>query len=60
MPWSIWIHFVRFDDGFHKLLLGSLLVCDPNKRKTLAQCLSDPYLESDSHRAGWPNSRFTC
>lgn len=41
----------RFDDGFHKMLVGSLLVCDHTHRKTLAQCLSDPYLESDSQRA---------
>ncbi|CAK9067076.1 unnamed protein product [Durusdinium trenchii] len=40
----------RFDDGFHKMLVNGLLVCDQHKRKTLAQCLSDPYLESDSHR----------
>lgn len=41
----------RFDEGFHKMLVGSLLVCDHTNRKTLAQCLSDPYLESDSQRA---------
>ena len=27
-------------------------------RKTLAQCLSDPYLESDSHRVGRPKSCY--
>jgi len=38
----------RFDPAFFQLLVGSLLVCDHTKRLTLAQCLSDQYLESSS------------
>eukprot|EP00439_Symbiodinium_sp_Y106_P075182 s275_g14.t2 len=34
----------RFDRDFHKLIVESLLVCDLTKRKSLAQCLSDPYV----------------
>mmetsp|Transcript_6557 Transcript_6557/g.14185 ORF Transcript_6557/g.14185 Transcript_6557/m.14185 type:complete len:691 (-) Transcript_6557:51-2123(-) len=40
----------RFDPAFHQMLIGSLLVCDHTKRKTLAQCLSDSYLESDKEK----------
>ncbi|CAE7257301.1 PHKG2 [Symbiodinium natans] len=40
----------RFDPTFHQMLIGSLLVCDHTKRKTLAQCLSDSYLESDKEK----------
>ena len=45
----------RFDPAFHQMLIGSLLVCDHTKRKTLAQCLSDLYLESDKDKAGGPS-----
>jgi len=34
----------RFDKDFHKLIVEGLLVCDFTKRKSLAQCLSDPYV----------------
>ena len=65
---------MRFDPAFHQMLIGSLLVCDHTKRraalfpklflaplrqrKTLAQCLSDSYLESDKEKAsnGAPRS----
>jgi serine/threonine protein kinase len=34
----------RFDQDFHDFVYKSLLVCDRSKRKTLAECLSSPYL----------------
>lgn len=38
----------RFDPAFHDMLVENLLVCNWKSRKTLAQCLSDPFLEPDS------------
>jgi len=43
----------RFDKDFQKLIVESLLVCDFTKRKSLAQCLSDPYVvETDKESTG--------
>ncbi|CAK9033041.1 unnamed protein product [Durusdinium trenchii] len=41
----------RFDKDFHKLIVEGLLVCDHLKRKSLAQCLSDPYIYESSASA---------
>eukprot|EP00930_Biecheleria_cincta_P059873 TRINITY_DN45589_c0_g1_i1.p1 TRINITY_DN45589_c0_g1~~TRINITY_DN45589_c0_g1_i1.p1 ORF type:complete len:701 (-),score=151.00 TRINITY_DN45589_c0_g1_i1:124-2226(-) len=38
----------RFDPQFHDMLVDSLLVCNFKNRKTLAQCLSDPFLETET------------
>jgi len=36
----------KFDTEFNDLLMSWLLVCDVGKRKSLAQCLSSPYLKA--------------
>jgi len=42
----------KFDPDLARLLDSSLLVCDKNRRKTCAQCLSEPYLREVSfHRS---------
>jgi len=44
----------RFDKDFHKLIVDGLLVCDHMKRKSLAQCLSDPYIFESSSSTTQP------